>query len=215
MIEINRGEHGLIMGKTGSGKTQWAKSWLLRLSGRSIIVDTEDGIDFPKEKFYTVSVADALHLARSSPDKRFLVRIDTHRWSEEADTLFQGLLRSQSTLLYVDEANDFSRVNDTMPSYVDVLRKGRKHGLSVWSSTQRPALIDKTIYTQATHKVFFTLSEYDIKSWVGKFAQSAVALLPQAPFKSYRWVYEAPSGELHLFEPVKMYSWPDLKRGPI
>lgn len=50
----------------------------------------------------------------------------------------------------VDELGDVTKASHAPEPWARILRKGRHKGLRVWGCAQRPAIIDKTIFSQAT-----------------------------------------------------------------
>jgi DNA helicase HerA-like ATPase len=205
-LKLSLGEHGTIVGTTGSGKTEWAKSLLLPSTGRGIIIDTEDGYDFSPSRFRTVSLETSVRLGRSS--RPFMVRVDMDRFDPRAEDYFTQLLNVHDTVIYVDEANDFSDGHEHVSAYLNLLRKSRKRRVSVWSSTQRPALVHKTIFTQSVHKVYFAVDSYDSESWLRRYAPHIYDMLPSIPYGSYRWIYSGPDSVPHIYAPITPHRWP-------
>lgn len=56
----------------------------------------------------------------------------------------------RETLLLVDELSDFTAANDAPAAWRRLVRRGRKQGISVLAASQRPAEIDKTIFSNAS-----------------------------------------------------------------
>ncbi len=56
----------------------------------------------------------------------------------------------RDTLLLVDELSDFTAANEAPAAWRRVVRRGRKQGISVLAASQRPAEIDKTIFSNAS-----------------------------------------------------------------
>lgn len=56
----------------------------------------------------------------------------------------------RETLLLVDELSDFTAANEAPPAWRRLVRRGRKQGISVLAASQRPAEIDKTIFSNAS-----------------------------------------------------------------
>ncbi len=56
----------------------------------------------------------------------------------------------RDTLLLVDELAEFTAANEAPPAWRRLVKRGRKQGISVLAASQRPAEIDKTIFSNAS-----------------------------------------------------------------
>ena len=207
-MKLDAGTHGTVIGRTGAGKTYYMVNFLAPISGRTLIVDSE-GYDYDKPWFPTISFSKAREL--SDGDKPFVARVlSTGKMDSKVDDLFYALLdKGHELLLLIDEATDFSRGETLLPGYFDLIRKARKRQISVWSGTQRPADLNKTVYTQSSHHVWFYVDEYDVANWLHRSAQPVFDRMSEIPYGSFRWLYQAPSGQVELYDKVPEYHWGD------
>ncbi len=205
-MEIKAGSHGTVIGRTGTGKSWFMMNFLAPLSGRTLVVDSEN-YDFDKPWFPKVSFDEAGKLAAGN--KPFVARVlSKGQMDEQVDALFYKLLdKGHDLMLLIDEATDFSRGEQLIPGYFDLIRKARKRPISVWSGTQRPQDIDKTVYTQSSHHVWFYTSPYDVQNWLKRSAQPVFEHMGEIPSESFKWLYEAPDGGIELYDKVPEYNW--------
>lgn len=56
----------------------------------------------------------------------------------------------RETLLLVDELAEFTQANKAPAAWRRLIKRGRKQGISVLAASQRPAEIDKTIFSNAS-----------------------------------------------------------------
>lgn len=200
-MNIRRGEHVVVLGVTGSGKTYWVLHTLIPAWSRVIVVDTED-YDFTS--LPEVGIDRALSLARG--DKAFKVRIGARgdRGPEDAalmEHLGRGLLRDGHDLLLVfDEVTDFGDAAGLPRPLRSLVRKSRKRGISLVMLTQRPAMLSKDAYTQASHVIVFALNDYDAEA-VRPYAPWVKERLPMVPRGSYRYLYQGPDGRVTCYSP--------------
>ena len=200
-MKFGAGEHIVVLGATGSGKTYWCRGTLVPLWSRVIVVDTEE---YDYNRLPAVSPSKAVALARSK-DKAFRVRVVFNGDGGEKDAndltvLCKGLLKGgHDTLVVFDEVTDFSDAQSIPPSLRSLVRKARKRRITVAMATQRPAMLSKDAYTQSIHRVVFFLPDYDCAA-IKKYAPWAGERMSQIPYKSYRYLYQAPNGEVIVME---------------
>jgi len=110
-----------------------------------------------------------------------------------ASELFRrGQNNSYPTLLILEEAHHYFRQSDSeeysseYSAYERLAKEGRKFGLSLWVSTQRPSELSPTVLSQCgTWIVFRLTSENDLKKvasageWVERLELNRIAGLPK------------------------------------
>ena len=199
-----------MIAQTGAGKTFLVKNGILPNHSRSIVVDVEDGYDFPERVFKARSVDTALY--RAHRDKPFVRAFEFHpedeRSLQEFERLCYGLLdRGHHTCVYVDESKPFGNSSIILPGYDALITRGRKRKLTIISGTQRPQMTHKDLYTQSTHHIWLFTSEYDVQGWLKETARPVFEHMSEIPFESFYWLYQAPDSSVHKFAPVKEYPW--------
>lgn len=183
------------LGITGSGKTVFAKGFTLRHFGRRIVIDPEqeEFIDPP----YVKATSKQALKAASKPGY-FALRIP---WSvkgeqtdDELEQFLRGLLkiRDPAVAIYFDELSMFVGPNQIGRYLKAVMVQGRHHRINVVWSTQRPQLINRTIWTQTNHLFSFFIDEYDItgpgRGYMKFYANDA----RWPAMGTYRSLYRAP-----------------------
>jgi hypothetical protein len=221
------GQHMVVLGETGAGKTKAVKWKLLPTAmqevHRLLIVDVEEGYDFPEPIFRARPLNTALTWARG--DKPFIARVefdlgldkDGHINSDVVEGQFNLLAGSlldrggHDLVVYVDEASHFSPHGMAFPSYDALMTRARKRRISVVSGCQRPQLLSKTVYTQSVWKWWFYTDRYDVEGWLQRSATPVFERMNDIPFQSYRSLLQEPGGHLGLWEPVREYDWSSWK----
>ena len=202
------GQHGVVLGQTGAGKTFGVKNGLLPSFGRIIIVDTED-YDFPERIVRPVSVRRAVWA--SSQNLPFVARIVMPTGEEglaQLDELCEGLLdKGRWTLVYIDESTDFADATRIPALYRALARKARKRHISVLSGTQRPTMLSKDLYTLSVHRLWWYVDEYDCRNWLRESARPVLDRMDQIPYESYKWLYQGPDHGVGVYRPVTRYPW--------
>ena len=205
-VNVEYGQHAVLLGVPGSGKTFLARNLLLPPAERVLVVDTEeyDFEDFPKVRLKT-----ALRLAKGN--SRFVCRVvmsgDFPQNLGPLDELCSGLLKNGHDLyVYFDEITDFADASVIPPSLRALMRKGRKRSITVIAGTQRPQLLNKTVFSNSVHRFVFFISDYDAAR-IREFAPWVEDHLAEIPWKSYRCIYQGPDSTLTILEPAEEYAW--------
>ncbi len=202
-FRFEAGQHMVVLGRTGSGKTYWIRETLIPTWRRAIVVDTEQ-MDY--ERLPAVSLRSALRYAKG--DKAFHVRVLARGDHSEADLamiddLCYGLLEvGHDVLVVFDEATDFSDAHRIPESLRGLVRKARKRNISTVMGTQRPAMLSKDAYTQASHLVIFYLSDYDTDA-IKEYAPWVKEHISQIPYGSYRFLYQGPDGTVTVLQSAR------------
>lgn len=210
MVEIAAGQHGILEGINGTGKTFYGRNGWLPLFERCAVIDTE-GMEF--EDFPTVSVKGLLKLLRSQYS--FAVKVsftgdldtDLARISELALGVRKFLNKKTiPATLYFDEFTDFADAN-TIPSPLrSLIRTARKRNISVLAGTQRPQLMNKTMVANAVHRFYFFMSDYDSEA-IKSYAPFVKENLSAIPYQSYRCLYQGPDSSVIVLEPIPPFDW--------
>lgn len=175
-IVIDPSERWIILGKTGSGKTQFAKHMLRIISQKMpvVIVDPNElwlgrGRGGRPEDW-------AQKKELGSIDKPRLINEFNPKWhvqclqpdidgSEEDPRLAKlcyDILKHENIFVYFDESEGIASAN-VVPRYIRRLWKtGRAHNVGAWVSTQAPRGIPRIFKSQAEKFVIFRVGDEDI-----------------------------------------------------
>lgn len=200
-IIINPSERMLILGKTGGGKSIWAKHMLriISLQMPVVIIDPNElwlgpGRGGRPEDWETHKKAPG------TIDKPHLVNKFNPRWqvqclqpdvdgSEEDPRLgpfCYDILKRGNIFVYFDETEGIATATH-VPRYIRRLWKtGRAHNVGAWAATQAPKGIPKIFKSQAEHFVVFKVGDEDID-----FA-AAIVHAPKeevADLGRFEWLY--------------------------
>ena len=201
---ITLGEHVLIVGSTGSGKTYFWKHGLSRSFSRSLVVDTK-GIDF--DDLPPIRRKDPYHVAKAIPHdtrKAFRWRWTPTRTQDvaEMEELSRGLLDRVASLgLYVDEVTDFQSAQYIAPQFRALVQKGRAQAISVIAGTQRPPGVSRWIADNTTHRFFFFIHPQD-RHTLEKYWHGISEHLARIRWGSHDYVYVGPDGSMGLHEHI-------------
>ena len=169
-LSLRLGEHWAIVGKTGSGKTHFAKDLLEYYRRRFpdvkryILDSTEDGMEgvLAKIEVRGNKMPDLLNNADFTsvwiPDTD--VPTTYNQWFEHI------LYAREPAIVFVDEIASLTNGKHTDPldGFIKLLKQGRKHDITVISLTQEIARVPLTMFRQMTHFVLFRINNetYDM-----------------------------------------------------
>jgi DNA helicase HerA-like ATPase len=194
-LVVDPSERWIIMGKTGSGKSEFAK-YLLRIIAEKMPVVIID----PKE--FWLGKYPQWEMKRKMPgtiDKPHLIQSFNPKWrvqllqpdaddpdDERLSRLCYDVLKHGNVFLYFDETEDIATAH-TIPRHIRrIWKTGRALGVGAWVSTQAPTGIPKIFKSQAEHFVTLKVGDEDIET---------VAALLHADreevrgLKPYEWLY--------------------------
>lgn len=139
----------IAIGATGSGKSTRIKAEIDRLQlRRLIVIDTMR--EYDGMPAYTR--IDQLAQAVQAPEfaVRFLPSDDPSIARAQFDLVCRLAMAAKRCGLLAEELSAFVRANGGGPGWTAVMTRGRHAELSLFGTSQRPALIDKTALSQAT-----------------------------------------------------------------
>jgi hypothetical protein len=217
MVDFKAGQHAIVEGINGSGKTFAVRNGLLPLWDRVLVVDTE-GLEF--NDFPAVDVQQTIRLLRS--DYSFYARLplsgDLDTDLSVIDALALGVRRgltkqAQPSVIYFDEFTDEADASVIPPSLRSLIRTARKRNLSIIAGTQRPQLMNKTMVANAIHRFYFFMSEYDAEQ-IRSYAPFVKENLSRIPYGSFKSIYQRPDSSIVILSPFPEYDWTSrLKKG--
>ena len=155
-----------VMGASGTGKSAWTKQQLLAgRPDRLLIWDPEgEYTDLAHQ------VTDPRELMRLAQFDRFALAFYGAAAPELAEQQFAFVCRLAFELasrhgrpitFAADELQEVTKPNRAPPEWAAVVRRGRKFGISVYGIGQRPAEIDKTLFSNASRMHIGRLSFQD------------------------------------------------------
>lgn len=161
---LNKGQRGLLLGKTGSGKTQDALFQLQNAPVYPVVIfDTkiEDAffsLRTDDDRLEVVeSFDDLVKLAKQAKNKLptyILVRpsADEVREVEPLDKYAQFCYRNLGAhFIYFDEVFNWHKNGIPVPGLLELLGRGRSKGKTTLMGSQRPAWISRSCFTESDH----------------------------------------------------------------
>lgn len=189
-----RSGRGIIIGKTGSGKTMVAL-YLLKgaPSDPLYLFDTKN--DGTLDKYFdpetTVSVTAAgVDSSEAMEAKTILVRPTGEEMADHSsvDFALDKIYTIGNRVVYLDEASQISPSQHRLgPGLINLLSRGRSRGITVLSGSQRPAQISRLFFTESEQFYIFQLGDLRDRKRVYEFVPDEIVLraLPKHEFIYY------------------------------
>lgn len=159
MIDFN--DRTLVLGYTGSGKSELLNAHFSTMRCQRVLVDTKDEWTIPGVE----AVSDPEAIDWREPIVHFVGRTGA---LEEIDGLFAAAYDHRPLVVCVHELGDLCDfVPSRTPPHVNAyLSKGRSHGLGLLGASQRPVEMPKRAKTEAQHVFAFTprMSPEDVET---------------------------------------------------
>ncbi|MHB8387514.1 MAG: hypothetical protein ACYDAO_09370 [Thermoplasmataceae archaeon] len=211
---MKKGERGLLVGRTGSGKTQNAV-FQMRHSVVSpvIILDTKIenaffGLPEEDEKLDLIESIDDFKSMSKRPKKDLpeyiLVRPEKEViQNSELQDEYCNLLyhKFSSCFIYFDELYNWHKTGRTGDELIGLLTRGRSRGKTVLMSSQRPALISRFCVSETDKFYIHHLNDMRDRKTIGEFIPDFQKV--QTPPKYHFWHYNVSESEQPtLYAPV-------------
>jgi hypothetical protein len=149
------GQRGIILGKTGSGKSVLAKRMIESYPGLIVIID-------PKATFkYRSELVESAEDFKSAEGRVLTVRLDPDikNQTEEYNKILKEVYYEGNTLLYIDELYGLSENNRTYPSYLNAIyTRGRELNITILAASQRPTWIPLFCLSESEYFYVFQLT---------------------------------------------------------
>ncbi len=159
------GEHALIVGQNGSGKTAFA-CWMLERLEQAPVLIFDTKIEPKFSKFPASVIVETMEEALKYKDDvevdYIVIRppVDFMREPKLLDEmLWFAYQHFQGCPVYIDEAYTFHVNGRAGPGLVALLTRGRSRGISTIISTQRPVLLSRFCITEAKLIYIFKLTD--------------------------------------------------------
>lgn len=155
MIDLSRAARIVFAcGRPGSGKSHYVKTCLAADRPDRLLVFDPEG-EYGGLAHQVDQLRDVLPCIAH---KRFAVAFTPAPTPQQAADQFDVFCRIAwdcaqrygAVTLAADELQQVTTPSRAPPWWAACVRRGRKHGLTVYAAAQRPAEIDKTIYSNAT-----------------------------------------------------------------
>lgn len=202
------GEHAVLVGQNGSGKTVLACWLLLRIpEAPGIIYDTKIEPKFTKLPASRVvtSMEAALELKDNPEVDYIIVRPPVEMMREPMaldEMLWQHYLHFSHCFAYIDEAYTFHSNGNAGPGLIALLTRGRSRGISTIVSTQRPVRISRFCFTEAKKAYVLRLVDKADRKRIDDIIPN-YSDMPQ-PVKHGFYFFDAGMEAPILFKPVSI-----------
>lgn len=171
LAKLPQGQHILVAGMTGSGKTTLMEQ-VLNTRRWSICLDTKRELRFDGWPI----VERPAHAIEAVFDKRYQRAILRPRSLDDVEDTFAAALRHGGVTVGVDEIYMIttqpgsSSVLTYPPSYVLALTRGRSKKATVVTGTQRPRFLPLFAMTESSHFFVFELGSADDSKYLARMA---------------------------------------------
>lgn len=142
-----------VLGGSGTGKSAWVKQQLRADRPPRLMIWDPEG-EYADLAHQVTDPRELMHLASFD---RFALAFYGSADPEAAGREFEFVCRLAFELasrkgrpctFVADELQEVTKPSKAPPHWAAIVRRGRKHGMTVYGIGQRPAEMDKTIYSQ-------------------------------------------------------------------
>lgn len=199
---LEPGQRGLLVGKTGSGKTQGALFMLRHMPTPVVILDTKIEPSFEtafapgswsmQDGLWTQADARSVHIVRPTP-------AESVDWMQ-IDAWLGTFMERGPITIYIDELYQVHGTGGRAgPGLVGLLTRGRSKGVTLLMSTQRPAWISRFCLTESEKYYVYRLNDPKDRQ---RLADVTSRDMLRAPRRFHFWFYQSGRARAELFAPV-------------
>lgn len=155
-------DRAVFVGQTGCGKTTLAR-FALQNRKYVVVYDAKDTLNWPG--YYRVESLEQLYAVRGelidkNPRIIYAPGVEYDEDFDSIDKFFYWCYARRNCTVYVDEVYSVTPSALKMTKYHRaLLTRGRERGIATFSSTQRPANVPLTIFSESEHYYVFTLNQ--------------------------------------------------------
>lgn len=202
------GEHAVILGMTGFGKSYLVKR-LERERTFVVVHDPKGTWNVPGYKRFTKLA----HMMRVDPEKYPRIvytptREELRDWSV-INRFFEWVYLRGRTTLILDEVTSVVNGQDMADAFKDLLARGRELGHEVWSLSQQAVYVPNLVFTQSKNIYTFYNAHDEHRAKIAGFmpfgvpkveAKKKIELLQKKEFYYYREGMRGAIGPCQLVE---------------
>ncbi len=212
-IKISTSDRISIFGRTGSGKTFFAKNYLLPHYDRYVFWDIKkENTDMLHDVIITnpKDLKKALENPILSARPSKILYQPTKPTDADFNDICEIIFNSKNNALYVDEAALISTPSKILYYHKVIVTQGRSYDVGIINVSQRPRDIHNTLISESEHLFVFALSlETDViklRQQMGNAADE-IYTLPE-----YHFLYHnVKTNKSFIFKPIK--TLPERKEG--
>lgn len=198
-ISINTNDRISIFGKTGAGKTFFAKFWLLPHYTHYIFWDIKhENNDIEHD----IIIKNPEELKKEISNYRKILYQPENPTGEDFNSICEIIFNNRNTTLYVDEAAIISTPSKIEYFHNVIITQGRSYNVGIIDSSQRPRIIHNTLISESEHIFVFSLNlETDIiklRQQIGD-ASNEIRMIPEHHFLYFNVRYN----KSFFFKPIK------------
>lgn len=159
MIDFGNGQHKVIIGMTGTGKTFTGTNTLKAVKQGVFFFNTMH-VSMPRgfvKATGRADLEDIMDQIEEGGKINFLPSTDLEAAKKQLIAIINGLYtrRWKEFIFVIDEVHLYTK--DALKAILRAITTGRNQGVEMVSMTQRLALLDNTIMSQSPYKVIFFL----------------------------------------------------------
>lgn len=197
----------LILGQSGCGKSYLGRI-VQKIWPRRVIIDClNEYSDYPKTDIYDDfgAIADRLAALERKKSKEYALVFQFDPEQKDTDAIFDQLIRvlyyMGNVLVVIEEIQEYCTPHK-MPHWLrKSLLTGRHQNMALLFTTQRPALLNKTIVSQSAHIFCGRLNDKNDINYVSSFLNSESNKLAELKIRNF--IYLNPEG-ITTFSTEKM-----------